>query len=69
MGGQFDYFGLWLDHDYGHGHSRGEPHCSTFRSPQLAGKENFQIELLEIWGLGPDPATLLTEEDPVSFKF
>ena len=59
MGGQIDYFGLWISSEYGRGHSKARPKCSTFGSPCLSGKEEFQVEVLEAWGVGqprlPDP--------------
>ena len=55
MGGQFEYFGLWLDQDYGKGHSRAKPTCTTYDSPQLSGSENFVIDCLEVWAVGPLP--------------
>ncbi|XP_022080226.1 TLD domain-containing protein 1-like [Acanthaster planci] len=55
MGGQFDYFGLWLDQEFGQGHSRARPKCLTYGSPQLSGKEDFTIDLVEAWAVGPPP--------------
>lgn len=55
MGGQFDYFGLWIDQDYGKGHSRAKPKCTTYDSPQLSGSENFVIDCVEVWAVGPLP--------------
>ena len=53
MGGQFEYFGLYLDTDYGNGRSGAD--CTTFNSPQLSGKPSFSFTEIEIWGIGPDP--------------
>ena len=55
MGGQLEYFGLWLDSEFGKGHSRGKPTCTTFGSPPLSASEQFQIDELEAWGIGPEP--------------
>ncbi|XP_020844915.1 MTOR-associated protein MEAK7 [Phascolarctos cinereus] len=52
MGGQFDYFGLWIDYDFGKGHSKAKPRCSTYNSPQLSAKENFEFDILEVWAVG-----------------
>ncbi|XP_027703542.1 TLD domain-containing protein 1 isoform X2 [Vombatus ursinus] len=52
MGGQFDYFGLWIDYDFGKGHSKAKPRCSTYNSPQLSAKENFEFDVLEVWAVG-----------------
>ncbi|XP_074058045.1 MTOR-associated protein MEAK7 [Macrotis lagotis] len=52
MGGQFDYFGLWIDHDFGKGHSKANPRCTTYNSPQLSSKENFELDCLEVWAVG-----------------
>lgn len=53
MGGQLDYFGLWLSADFGKGHSKGTP-CTTYGSPVLSSKQEFEIDVLELWGVG-DP--------------
>uniref|UniRef100_A0A8C4R741 MTOR-associated protein MEAK7 n=1 Tax=Eptatretus burgeri TaxID=7764 RepID=A0A8C4R741_EPTBU len=55
MGGQHGYFGLWLDCDYGKGHSRAKPSCTTYGSPQLSAHEDFNVACLEVWALG-EPA-------------
>ncbi|KAG5839817.1 hypothetical protein ANANG_G00209010 [Anguilla anguilla] len=55
MGGQHHYFGLWLDSDFGKGHSRARPRCTTYGSPQLSAQENFTVETLEVWGVGDPP--------------
>ena len=52
MGGQLDYFGLWLSGDYGRGHSKASPRCSTYGSPVLSSAEEFEVQLLELWGVG-----------------
>ncbi|XP_077424901.1 MTOR-associated protein MEAK7 [Vanacampus margaritifer] len=52
MGGQHGYFGLWLDSDFGHGHSRARPKCTTFGSPQLSGEEDFILDSMEVWAVG-----------------
>jgi len=55
-----DYFGLWLSADFGMGHSKAKPKCTTFSSPQLSAKEEFKVQQLELWGVGdpviPEPA-------------
>ena len=53
MGGQMEYFGLWLSADYGAGHSKAKPRCTTYASPMLSASEEFQIDMLEVWGVGP----------------
>ena len=55
MGGQFDYFGLWINQEFGEGHSRARPKCTTYDSPQLSSKEDFTIETVEVWAVGPLP--------------
>ncbi|RUS27520.1 hypothetical protein BC938DRAFT_483124 [Jimgerdemannia flammicorona] len=47
LGGQMDYFGLWISADFEHGHSRAAPHCTTYASPKLAGKEEFIVDEVE----------------------
>lgn len=61
MGGQFDYFGLWLSSDFGEGHSKAEPKCSTYGSSQLSARTQFSFSDLEVWCIGPDP--LQRDED------
>ena len=55
MGGQFEYFGLWLDSEFGPGHSKARPKCTTYGNPQLSASEEFQIEEIEVWGVGVPP--------------
>ncbi|KAG7523150.1 hypothetical protein JOB18_040457 [Solea senegalensis] len=55
MGGQHDYFGLWLDSDFGRGHSRARPKCTTYGSPQLSGEEDFSVDSVEVWAVGKPP--------------
>ncbi|CAI5668249.1 unnamed protein product [Oreochromis niloticus] len=55
MGGQHGYFGLWLDSDFGHGHSRARPKCTTYGSPQLSGDEDFTLDSMEVWAVGKPP--------------
>lgn len=55
MGGQHGYFGLWLDCDFGNGHSRARPRCTTYGSPQLSGDEDFKLDTVEVWAVGQPP--------------
>ncbi|XP_072292006.1 MTOR-associated protein MEAK7 [Eucyclogobius newberryi] len=57
MGGQHYYFGLWLDCDFGRGHSRAKPKCTTYGSPQLSADEDFTVDAVEVWAVGtlPEP--------------
>ncbi|XP_042294674.1 MTOR-associated protein MEAK7 [Sceloporus undulatus] len=59
MGGQHEYFGLWVDGNYGKGHSKAKPKCTTYNSPQLSAKENFTLDAMEVWAVGglPENAT------------
>jgi hypothetical protein len=72
MGGQFGYCGLWLEHEYGVGHSLAQPKCTTYNSPQLSGKPRFSIRMLEVWAVGPELGKTAddvgTEEDDVKTK-
>ncbi|XP_064437263.1 MTOR-associated protein MEAK7 isoform X2 [Mirounga angustirostris] len=52
MGGQHNYFGLWIDVDFGKGHSKAKPKCTTYNSPQLSARENFGFEKMEVWAVG-----------------
>ncbi|XP_071816433.1 MTOR-associated protein MEAK7-like [Apostichopus japonicus] len=55
MGGQLYHFGFYLSQDFGKGHSKGTPRCTTFDSPQLSAEESFDLDVLEAWALGPPP--------------
>ncbi|XP_075994352.1 MTOR-associated protein MEAK7 [Genypterus blacodes] len=55
LGGQHGYFGLWLDCDFGRGHSRARPKCTTYGSPQLSGDEDFALDSVEVWAVGKPP--------------
>lgn len=52
MGGQHHYFGLWVDVDFGKGHSKAKPACTTYNSPQLSAHEDFRFEKMEVWAVG-----------------
>ncbi|XP_004475104.2 MTOR-associated protein MEAK7 isoform X2 [Dasypus novemcinctus] len=52
MGGQHNYFGLWIDVDFGKGHSKAKPTCTTYNSPQLSAEESFQFDRMEVWAVG-----------------
>lgn len=53
FGGKFEYFGLFLSADFGHGFTA--PSCTTFDSRQLSGKKRFEIDTVEVWGIGAEP--------------
>lgn len=54
MGGQFNYWGLWLDSDYGKGQCSES--CTTFRNYiQLGVNKNFVIRNIEVWAVGEKP--------------
>ena len=53
MGGQIDFFGLWIDSEYGK--ARCAPSCSSFASPQLSKEEYFHFDHLEVWAIGDLP--------------
>ncbi|RUS15191.1 TLD-domain-containing protein [Endogone sp. FLAS-F59071] len=53
LGGQLDYFGLWIASDFEHGHSRAAPRCSTYGSPRLAVNEDFVVDEVEVWLVRP----------------
>ena len=64
MGGQLRYFGFFVHEEFTQGHCKAEPHCTTFRSPQLSADATFQLETMEVWGVGSE-AKLTTEEEEV----
>eukprot|EP00730_Choanoeca_flexa_P000750 TRINITY_DN10322_c0_g1_i7.p1 TRINITY_DN10322_c0_g1~~TRINITY_DN10322_c0_g1_i7.p1 ORF type:complete len:414 (+),score=85.47 TRINITY_DN10322_c0_g1_i7:101-1342(+) len=54
MGGQLEYFALFVNNDLLTGHCRGDP-STTFRNPRLSAQETFKIVNLEAWLVGlPD---------------
>jgi len=53
MGGQPGKFGLMLNNDLSQGSSSG--HVDTFHTVQLTSSHTFDIEHVEVWGLGPEP--------------
>lgn len=57
MGGQHNYFGLWVDVDFGKGHSKAKPKCTTYHSPQLSAQEDFRFEKMEVWAVGEAPGS------------
>jgi TLD len=64
MGGQLDFWGLWLDGEFGTGVSSES--CTTFESfEQLSGCKKFEIKTMEVWAVGPEPQP---DEDEVSLK-
>lgn len=55
MGGQFNYWGLWLDSEYGHGECSES--CSTFKNyTQLSVNKQFEIRNIEVWAVGEKPS-------------
>ncbi|XP_069758290.1 MTOR-associated protein MEAK7 isoform X2 [Narcine bancroftii] len=65
MGGQHSYFGLWIDSNYGQGHSKAKPRCTTYSSPQLSAKEHFTVDTLEVWMVGNPPKNDLSKTKSV----
>ena len=63
MGGQHNYFGLWLSTEFGKGQSKAKPTSTTFGNPQLSAKEDFLVDVVEAWGAGNEPK-VDDEEDP-----
>lgn len=54
MGGQFDYWGLWLDSEFGQGQSCES--CTTFKNyVQLSVQKDFVIRNIEVWAVGEKP--------------
>ncbi|NXD13847.1 TLDC1 protein, partial [Nothocercus nigrocapillus] len=65
MGGQHDYFGLWIDSDYGKGHSKAKPRCTTYNSPQLSAKEHFTLDAMEVWAVGDIPESAVMKSKSI----
>lgn len=54
MGGQFNYWGLWIDSEYGLGECSES--CTTYKSyTQLSVNKKFQIRNIEVWAVGEKP--------------
>ncbi|XP_002741638.1 MTOR-associated protein MEAK7-like [Saccoglossus kowalevskii] len=64
MGGQLNYFGLWIDANFGKGSSKAKPRCTTYDSPQLSKQENFQVDVVEVWHVGPIQVISEDEDKP-----
>lgn len=64
IGGQFEYWGLWLDSEYGIGECSET--CTTYKNYiQLSATKNFKIRNVEVWGVGDKPV----KEDEVSLVY
>ena len=59
MGGQLNYFGLWLDCEYGTGHSMAKPLSTTYHNPTLSKESHFEYSDLEVWHV----ASLIPDDD------
>nr|CAD7259728.1 unnamed protein product [Timema shepardi] len=54
MGGQFNYFGLWLNAEFGVGHCSET--CTTYKNcPTLSSNKNFETHHVEVWAVGSKP--------------
>jgi hypothetical protein len=48
MGGQLDYFGMFIASDFQRGHSRANPLSTTYQNPPLASGEEFELDCVEV---------------------
>lgn len=56
IGGQHNYWGLWLDSEYGVGGCSES--CTTFKGyTQLSANKQFTIRNVEVWAVGEKPVT------------
>uniref|UniRef100_A0A1B6IP57 MTOR-associated protein MEAK7 n=1 Tax=Homalodisca liturata TaxID=320908 RepID=A0A1B6IP57_9HEMI len=56
MGGQYNYWGLWIDSQFGFGECSES--CTTFKDyKMLTNKKKFRISKMEAWGVGEPPPT------------
>lgn len=54
MGGQHGYCGIWLDQEYGEGHTSES--CTTYKGyTQMSHTKDFKFRHLEVWGVGSPP--------------
>lgn len=61
MGGKPAKFGLMLNSELSQGSSSG--HVDTFHTVQLSADSAFNIEHVEVWGLGPEPDMAVEKEN------
>lgn len=67
MGGQFNYWGLWLDCEYGHGECSES--CTTFKNyTQLSVNKQFEIRNIEVWAVGEKPKNEDVSDMMMSFQ-
>ncbi|VVC41183.1 TLDc domain [Cinara cedri] len=67
MGGQLDYWGLWLDAEYGIGLSNVS--CSTYSDySMLSAVKDFKIDALEVWCVKEKPINDDVEEERIQTK-
>ena len=62
MGGQFQYFGFWIDSSFNLGHSKAKPKNTTYGSPQLSSLPEFEVDIIEVWAVGREPKSESDEE-------
>jgi len=62
MGGQHDYFGLFIHESFDWGSSHGI--CSTYKSPCLSSSVRFDIDIIEVWSC----KLPVVVEDPTTTK-
>ncbi|XP_045192773.2 MTOR-associated protein MEAK7-like [Mercenaria mercenaria] len=63
LGGQLNYFGLWIDYTFNSGHSKAVPKCTTYGSPQLSKSPEFVVDSIEVWAVGPEKKKHDLDED------
>ncbi|XP_055592677.1 MTOR-associated protein MEAK7 [Uranotaenia lowii] len=67
MGGQFGYWGLWLDCEYGIGECSES--CSTYKGYlQMSATKKFTVRNVEVWGVGEKPVKEDDELEPEHSK-
>ncbi|XP_021914085.1 TLD domain-containing protein 1 isoform X2 [Zootermopsis nevadensis] len=67
LGGQFEYFGIWLDAEFGKGHCSET--CTTYRNyKMLSATKYFEIDLVEVWAVGPEFERKDTEDVRTSVR-
>ncbi|XP_055300789.1 MTOR-associated protein MEAK7 isoform X2 [Sitodiplosis mosellana] len=63
MGGQFNYWGLWLDNEFGQGECSES--CTTFKNyTQLSANKKFEIRNIEVWAVGKKPKKESEDGEP-----
>lgn len=51
------------------GHSKAKPSCTTYSSPTLSSCEEFDIDSIEVWGVGTPSLPEVSSEMLSAFNY